>query len=321
VTFTLKQGGSPAANTNLTFAANPNFSGLASAQTTGPDGKFTVSGLTALNIGSQTLSATVDGQTVTVTFTVNPSPPYELIAKGFTGGGDFAVSTTATIKVLLLQNGSPCPTPTPVTWEVVSAVNRAPAIVSGYGGKQTGLAWGATPTGSPGSELAATATSATGASDGVAFIELTDVMGRRTVAVRATVSVGGQDYTVTQSVNFGDGPLAVFSGPPQGQMSWMNAVAACGGTYSLSQPLAAQPGTKLPSVSQLQAVDQQTGKGAAYAAGWGKVPGYDTYDYWSNEAGITNWVAQARYVRLTDDTALYLEFPDSAAVAIGVCLP
>ncbi|MDR2075869.1 MAG: inverse autotransporter beta domain-containing protein, partial [Desulfovibrio sp.] len=44
VTFTLKQGETPVAGKSLTFAANPNFSGLPSgAQTTGASGQITVS--------------------------------------------------------------------------------------------------------------------------------------------------------------------------------------------------------------------------------------------------------------------------------------
>ncbi|MDR2124463.1 MAG: inverse autotransporter beta domain-containing protein, partial [Desulfovibrio sp.] len=72
VTFTVLRGGTPAAaGTSVTFTANDRFTGLPSSeQKTGSDGTIPVSGLTALASGAQTIHATVEGQAVSVSFTV-----------------------------------------------------------------------------------------------------------------------------------------------------------------------------------------------------------------------------------------------------------
>jgi hypothetical protein len=156
------------------------------------------------------------------------------------------------------------------------------------------LAWGSTATTSPESELTATAQSTT--SSGTASIDLTDVMGQRTVRVEAKVTIAAQDYPVTQNVTFGAGPLAAFAGPPVASgTSWLAAVDSCGGdssTVNLSPP-EYKPDSHLPQVDTLEKVAKSTGKGAAYAAGWDTVAA----TYWTGEIASA---ADAYYVILSD---------------------
>ena len=84
----------------------------------------------------------------------------------------------------------------------------------------------------PGAELTATTTSNTDAS-GIASIGLIDIMGERTVTVRASVTIGGQPYTADQSVTFGAGPLSKVKLTNRDAVqtsNWENAVSICGGT-------------------------------------------------------------------------------------------
>jgi hypothetical protein len=299
VTFTVKQGGAAVTTSKaVTFAANANFIGLPeSEQTTDISGRLPVINLTALVSGSQTLSATVEGQAVTVAVNVAPLP-YELVAYGISGGGDFTSSATATIKVLLLSNGAPCITETATTWSIVSAANYSPALVSGYGSRTTGLAWGASAPATPENALTATTSSSTSPSDGTASISLTDVMGQRTVAVQAKVTIAGQDYTVTQNVPFGNGPLSAFSSSPIGQRKWMQAVADCGGTLPYPLEDGYHSYTELHNAPDLEAVSKGVGKGAAFAAGWHTV-GTDR-SYWTGTSRKSD--SYASYVNL--DTGL-----------------
>lgn len=73
VTLTLKKDGQPVPpNTSVTFNSNANFTELASSvtKTTNNAGRITLL-LTAITAGNQTISATVDGQTVSVALRVN----------------------------------------------------------------------------------------------------------------------------------------------------------------------------------------------------------------------------------------------------------
>jgi hypothetical protein len=234
-------------------------------------------------------------------------------------GGFNAGSATAEITVQLLRDGAPYSTATPVTWSVDSTANSGP-VVSGYGNKKTGLAWGTTAATPPETELTSTTTSNTSTSDGTASIQLTDVMGQRTVAVQAKVTIAAQDYTVTQNVAFGAGPLAAFTGAPRGQGYWTAAATTCGGTYSLDPGAAGyQPATKLPTQAQLRDVSKGTGKGAAFAAGWDTV-GTSTHYYWTGETGVDGGVVKAYFVGL-DNGLDYWDLPEYYGNPVAVCLP
>lgn len=88
-------------------------------------------------------------------------------------------------------------------------------------------------------------------------VNLTDVMGERTVTVRAEVKINGYTFTQDQTVFFGKGPLSVFAGQPRGSMKWRVAVDTCGG--GTSSP-------NFPSEEQLQVYLVLTGASFAYLA-------------------------------------------------------
>jgi hypothetical protein len=68
--FTVKQGGIAVdSGVTLDFMANSHFDNLPSARTTIAGGQFTVSGLTARDNGPQSIQGTVEGETVTASFT------------------------------------------------------------------------------------------------------------------------------------------------------------------------------------------------------------------------------------------------------------
>jgi hypothetical protein len=314
-TFTLKMGDLPVPNTKVTFTANPNFSNLPTGeQTTSPTGTLTVSNLTALASGQQTIQATVEGQNVSVTFNVT-APQYTLVAYGQPSAGAFTNGiSTATIRVQLLNYGKPHTTATPVTWSVVSAANNGP-VVSGYESKKTGLNWASSsiPPIPPEDELSTTATSFTGY-DGIATVMLTDVMGQRTVAIQAKVTIASADYTVTQNVTFPNGPLAAFAGPPKdAAMSWLNAADACGTSAVDTTTPGYRDATKLPLVVTLQSVAKTSGKGAAYAAGWHTVAA----NYWT---GVIASQGKANYVVLSSGIGIY-SANTAYSVEGAVCLP
>lgn len=244
--------------------------------------------------GSIVVKATVNGTDYTCTVTIGVS--YNLSFGTVTGAGSgstFISSQTATIPVTLLQNGVAYTTSTQVTWSIVSVDNsNNPAVRVATA---TGLAWGASPVApvSAGTALTSSTTSNTD-TFGDATIELTDIMGERTVSVQAKVTIGGVDYTATQAVTFGKGPLSVFrhadagakwanhrpiSNPENSEKSDFPAAYMCGTSLTAAELRALSDGyhtsTMLPSKEQLQAVSD-TGTGAWRAAGW-----YSAY--WTGE--------------------------------------
>jgi hypothetical protein len=320
VIFTLKLGSMPVSNKTVSFAPgvrdNSDFDNLPATSTaTDGSGQFTVTNLKATAYGALTMEGTVDTQAVTVTVNVTEAGFQLQAAAGSPSVGGFnAGSATATITVQLLRDGAPHTTATPVTWSVDSAANSGP-VVSGYGNKKTGLAWGTTAATPPETELTSTTTSNTSTSDGTASIQLTDVMGQRTVAVQAKVTIGA-DYTVTQNVTFGDGPLADFAGPLAPSVTiWLNAVDSCGGDSSTINTTI--PGYKtdsyLPQVATLQNVAKGSGKGAAYAAGWDTV----AVNYWTGEIATAG---RAHYVVLSSGIGIYSENTGYGSEG-AVCVP
>lgn len=218
----------------------------------------------------------------------------------FTNGGDFVGTgyTTASVTVLVKDaSGHPMNNAT-VTWSIVSAENNSPAMYSGWGAKKTGLTWGASPTMVKWDDIQELATTTTSNTDGTgkAIIQLTDIVGERTITVQAKVTVGGAGHTVVQSVTYGNGPLSVFKAPDSTDRIWDAAYLLCnnsaytgnhhGGDWKNGGYVG---GGKLPTRAEYQAVSQKdttlgfsnpsaAAQGAAFAAGW------PCHVYWTGES-------------------------------------
>lgn len=241
------------------------------------------------NARSVTVQAAVDGggagkeQSKSVNFV---AATYSLVAKGVTGAGSgtsFSSRQTAEITVELQRNGVAVSTPPTITWSLDGSTNSSPAVVTSHKAANTyyGLAWGGSASGSPGTELSGNAP-ATGTS-----VQLTDIMGERSIRVKAETTVDGTPYSVTQIVTFGDGPLAKMRLPDSSpgevptSTGWDNAVNLCGGT-AVNADLITSAGyinaSNLPEVNDLQAA-LGGGNSAYLAAGWRQ-----SISYWSGNA-------------------------------------
>ncbi|GHS88218.1 hypothetical protein FACS189487_06010 [Campylobacterota bacterium] len=238
--------------------------------------------------------------------------------------------TTATITAVAEKDGVTVAIGSnPVTWTVVNSSITA-AWWGDSGGRLrspnalNGLAWGTTPISLSSSESERTDMSGNGNGTSPTYASpdtgdtatLTDIVGSRQVELQAEVSIGGETYTGTTTVNFGAGPLSVFRGAPLGSKTWTDAGAACGAAGDPADSRY-QPSTKLPTQEQLQAVAGGTyGKqGAAHAAGWRDDTTSGVFSYWTGEIG-SNGVAQI--VHLDDGNDGSHNSLDSAPVA--VCL-
>ena len=253
VTFMVKQGGIVVpVGTAVTFTANSNFANLPTAeQTTNASGQITVTGLNATVSGSQTIQATVDGQTVSVPITVSATTT-EITFQPTSGGGVFTDynGTTATFSVQVQENGVDVADGTTVTWNVQSSdISRNLAVATDIDRSFNGLTLGGTIV----TGAITTATSTT--SSGVASITLTDILGERDVTVQAQVTIGGVNKAETSSsFTFGKGPLSNFKlgypGNPNTSVNWDTAITACGGSFSgpFTSTATYYPGTNLPDV-------------------------------------------------------------------------
>ena len=207
----------------------------------------------------------------------------------FTNGGDFVGTGYATASVTaLIKDASGHPiNGAKVIWSIVSAVNYSPAMYSGWGTKKTGLTWGASPTmvkydANP--QLTATTTSNTEA-NGKTSIQLTDIVGERSITIQAKVTIDDTDYTVTQTVTYGNGPLSVFKAPDSTNRTWDQAYQLCNGSAYTGDhitdwsPGAYVGGAKMPTRAEVHAVSSGDSRfifpntkpathGAAFAAGW-----------------------------------------------------
>ena len=152
---------------------------------------------------------------------------------------------------------------------------------------------------------------------------LTDIVGERTVTVKAEVRVNGTPCTATQTVSFGAGPLAVFAGKPgRGGLTWDDAARTCGGTPGDADTPGYQPETRLPTKAQLIAVSgrRKGGQyGAAHAAGWpdpAEGTGNDIFAYWTGEASGDGgaWMVSL------DDGGSVQALVDINGNAIAVCV-
>lgn len=147
-----------------------------------------------------------------------------------------------------------------------------------------------------------------------ATVYLTDVVGSRTVTVKAVLTVKterGEEEDITGEVTFtfGDGPLSLFSGPPRRVSSRAEAERMCSGI----------PDSVLPTASQLRLVsdDGKDGYGAALAAGWpGDYESHDLYNYWAADSRENG--KEARVVNVKDGFSLWYFFEASGPLAVCI---
>ena len=217
----------------------------------------------------------------------SPEVAVSLVAQGVHGGGEsFTSHATATVTVAFTRGGTPVHGER-VEWSIIGVDNTANIAVLHTDSR--GLSWGEGKSVKPQAPLKAPASSVTDAS-GLATIQLSDILGERTVTVRARVATS-DTAAVDIPITFGKGPLAVFKAPSPaaGQLQWtpgyvvsasttaFPAAEACGGSvaYTGNRYYAS---SRLPTIKQLQAVSAR-GNGAWQAAGW---PGLY---YWTGELG------------------------------------
>lgn len=248
-------------------------------------GRFIVS-IASPVAGPLTLHMRAGENEQTITLNAATASPLSLTASG--GGKDTpfgsdnyqTITLTATLTIdgqeVQLGDGD-------VTWSVASSTVSCAAWRRGASACN-GLTWGQkplslTPDDAAENDMAAPADNAP---DGKTAY-LTDIVGERTVTVRATVTYNGQPYTAEMTVTFGKGPLAVFS---DGPFEPMYDISICGGRRE-----------NLPTAPELQAVSAPSNlnpganaRGAAFAAKWPDVlRGNHAYTYMSDSrAGETS---------------------------------
>ena len=156
---------------------------------------------------------------------------------------------------------------------------------------------------------------------------LTDVVGSRTVTVRAELLVESKDaysddvkLTAETTFTFGDGPLSLFSAPPRKVASREEAVRYC----AASRPAAQQGGetaeNSLPPATLLQLVSNNriNGYGAALAAGWpGDFEEHWIVSYWAGETDKSG--GEGRVVNVADGFALW--YGVDVPGPLAVCAP
>ena len=196
------------------------------------------------------------------------------------GGGSFDSSQTITLTAELTDaNGTKITlNDSDVKWSVISSKVTSKAWNRSDRTLYNGLTWGtAARASSPGEGVLI---SPQGTAPRGPEASLTDIVGQRTVEVKATVKYGEQTYTQTTTVSFGEGPLSVFATPLR-NMTWTEAAQTCG-----SLPSDLSPGyhgeTNLPHTEELRAVSGGSGYGAAFAAGWPS-DGVGWFRYWTGE--------------------------------------
>ncbi len=240
-------------------------------------------------------------------------------------GPDFVsgASSVASLEATLTKNGVPEPFPAPLTWTVESSSITQAWWSNRSSGAMNGLAWGQTAISLNEKEAERTDMSGNGGTAPTgATACLTDIVGSRTVVVKASLVIGGTTCSRTATVKFGNGPLSVFGAAPTSSdsMNWTDAVARCGGTGNLHVS-DYQPDTKLPMAAQLQAVagsGSDGNQGAAHAAAWPDDSHGIGWIYWTGEANGSGGIV--RVVTLIDGFSLFWvnaihDYP------IAVCLP
>jgi hypothetical protein len=168
-------------------------------------------------------------------------------------------------------------------------------MAPGWENKKTGLTWGEEPESGPGEYdgipdrlkqeriiSAANNTSLTN-DDGKTTMYLTDIIGERTITVKAAVMGEDTTYSLTKTITFGNGPLplSVFKHPEGTEhLTWDEAYEACNGVPYPNGPDHTTGWTRgayvggggMPTREEIRevcAVDPgSAAQGAAWAAGW-----------------------------------------------------
>lgn len=253
------------------------------------------------------------------------SSPISLSISVFHNRTAFAHSdffATAIITATATHNGVPMPINNgDIAWTVESSSITAPWWGNRSSGAMNGLAWGTVPlslSAAQGEQASVRGTAPN--SDSVA---LTDIIGLRTVVVKAAMTIKGAAYSQTATVTFGPGPLSVFAGKPQGNMNWAKAATACGGIPGNPKAARYQASTKLPTVRQLRNVAGSGNGGqygAAHAAGWPEDSyGNSSFYYWTGEGDVVDGDSLAKIVNLYDGINLLLGVLGDYPTV--VCLP
>jgi hypothetical protein len=230
--------------------------------------------------------------------------PLEIVAGGGGGGGgggsatvtfDYANFNSAAAKYQSTATITPYfggLTPTnPVTWTVVGIQNPTAGWWRRGASDLHGLTWGpaadsASYTTAPYWLNAVAGTAPTGA-----VAQLTDVVGSRKVTLKAETIIGGVPYSETIDVNFGPGPLSLFSGTLSSTgvmfaISYGNAATA--GSYSGDfTALNGASATDFPAavgvcggtvpVGSVSSTTTSTPHSATFGAGWLWIPGSGSY--------------------------------------------
>jgi hypothetical protein len=232
--------------------------------------------------------------------------------------------STASIKAEATLNGASVDIDGEVTWTVLSSSIDGAGTARHWwlrsAGAMNGLAWGSaietTKTSGTSSErmnMGSGSDDDNGRGTGADYhaptggntVYLTDIVGSRTVTVKAEVTIDGTPYTKEIDVSFGPGPLSRFYAPVQNKL-WMEAYEECnggnsypdqgnhpgypaspadwsGGIYVGGGDDFAGGSGGLPFVSELQKVfgysfGYSDNKGAALAAGW------SSDEYWTGQS-------------------------------------
>ncbi|MDR0882063.1 MAG: inverse autotransporter beta domain-containing protein, partial [Candidatus Adiutrix sp.] len=132
--------------------------------------------------------------------------------------------STASVKVefIIDDSGNIWTIAEPVTWRVKSINNPSAAWWKRGATALNGLTWGDTVTGDQwwGTSSDGDAHPVEGSLPTTAEIELTDVVGSRSVILEASVIIDGVTYTGEETISFGDGPLSVFTSAPAPGTQW-----------------------------------------------------------------------------------------------------
>ena len=323
VSFTLADSANPAlvhnASVSLSWGGTGSFVTPSTTVTTDGSGKFTLN-LTGQTAGTVTLTATLNGQSTSCSLTV--ATPVLDLSVGYNRtsfvSSDFSATATITATAtdasgnnVTINNGD-------ITWTVESSSITAAWWGNRSAGNMNGLTWGATALSLNAAQGALTTVSGTAPTGASAL--LTDIVGSRTVVLKAAMTINGTPTEKTINVSFGAGPLSVFKSKPEGSMNWANAGNTCGIAGDPNTP-GYQASTKLPTQAQLQNIagSGSGGKqGAAHAAGWpddGNGSGW--FYYWTGEAvgdGHYAWL-----VHLNDGLDDWHSV--TYAVPVAVCLP
>jgi hypothetical protein len=257
--------------------------------------------------------------TTFLTLTPVPGPAFYMGPSG-------QFRSTASITATATANGSTVTiNPGEVTWTVENSSITAAWWGNRSTGATNGLAWGQSAIWLNGTEAERTDMSGNGgvAPDGDTAY-LTDIVGSRTVTVKASMVIDGKTVSETATVSFGDGPLSVFGAAPTAsdRLTWAAASSKCG-TVGNPNIVDYQPSTNLPRQEHLRAVagPGEGGQGAAHAAGWpedGHLPPDYQFRYWSGEPMMSNMIY---FIRLDNGDWDYAFVSEADSVAVCLRAP